>query len=175
MCLNICPESHAVCQLNHVFTFCIFPAHHKSQGNRQVKVLSLCLLWIECTHVAGDCSQNMVIQLGLHWFPYISVCHFWQASSLPLKASLLKCSFIRWSFERILPLSRLLWILCGLNYFSSWAVSNFWPQDSQVILEFPCGGLSQHHTQHVRNFFRKTFCWCKVYFLSCHHQTTLLI
>lgn len=64
----------------------------------------------------------MVIQLGLHWVPYISVHLFSKASSLPLKASLLKCSFTRWSFERILPLNRLLWILWGFNYFSSWVV-----------------------------------------------------
>lgn len=39
-------------------------------------------------------------------------------------------------------LDRLLWILWGLNYFSSWAVSNFWPQICQVALGFPCVGLS---------------------------------
>lgn len=39
-------------------------------------------------------------------------------------------------------LDRLLWILWGLNYFSSWAVSNFWPQICQVSLGFPCVGLS---------------------------------
>lgn len=175
MCLNICTESHIACQLNHVLIVWIFPARHKSEGNTQVKVLSLRLQWIECTRMAGDCSQNTVIQLGLHWFPYISICHFWPASSLPLKASLLKCSFTGWGFERLLPLSRLLWILWGLSYFSSWVVSNFWPQNSRVTLGFPCGGLSQHHTQHVRNFLRKSFYRCNVCFVFCHHLTAPLI
>lgn len=39
-------------------------------------------------------------------------------------------------------LDRLLWIPWGLNYFSSWAISNFCPQICQITLGFPCLGLS---------------------------------